>query len=68
MFKKIKSKSSDYNLTPIGLGGMGFGGYFTKNLKNNSEQVRLIEEAYDLGINVIDTAEIIGQGDSEETI
>ena len=68
MFKKIKSKSSDYNLTPIGLGGMGFGGYFTKNLKNNSEQVRLIEEACDLGINVIDTAEIYGAGASEETI
>jgi len=68
MLKKIKSKSGDYNLTPIGLGGMGFGGYFTKNLKNNSDHVRLIEEAYDLGINVIDTAEIYGQGASEETI
>ena len=68
MNKKIKSKSGDINLTPLGLGGMGFGGYFTKNLKNNSEQVRLIEEAYDLGVNVIDTAEIYGQGASEETI
>jgi len=66
--KKIKSKSGDYNLTPMGIGAMGFGGYFTKDLRNNLEQVRLIEEACELGINVIDTAEIYGQGASEETI
>ena len=47
---------------------MGFGGYFTRDLKNNSQQVRLIEEAFDLGVNVIDTAEIYSQGASEETI
>ena len=53
----------------MGIGaGLGFGGYFTKNLKNNSEQVRLIEEACDLGINVIDTAEIYAEGAAEETI
>ena len=69
MIKKIQSKAKDFNLTPMGIGaGLGFGGYFTKNLKNNSEQVRLIEEACDLGINVIDTAEIYGAGASEETI
>jgi len=68
MIKKIKSKSGDYNLTPMGIGAMGFGGYFTKDLKNNSQQVRLIEEACDLGVNVIDTAEVYGQGASEETI
>ena len=42
----------------VAIGAMGFGGYFTKDLKNNSQQVRLIEEACDLGVNVIDTAEI----------
>jgi diketogulonate reductase-like aldo/keto reductase len=68
MLKRIQSKSGDYDLTPMGIGAMGFGGYFTKNLKNNSQQVRLIEEACDLGVNVIDTAEIYGQGASEETI
>ena len=68
MLKKIQSKSDDFNLTPMGIGAMGFGGYFTKDLKNNLQQVRLIEEAYDLGVNVIDTAEIYGQGASEETI
>jgi len=68
MIKKIQSKAKDFNLTPIGIGAMGFGGYFTKDLKNNSQQVRLIEEACDLGVNVIDTAEIYGQGASEETI
>jgi diketogulonate reductase-like aldo/keto reductase len=68
MKKKIQSKTKDFNLSPVGIGAMGFGGYFTKDLKNNSQQVRLIEEACDLGVNVIDTAEIYGQGASEETI
>jgi diketogulonate reductase-like aldo/keto reductase len=66
--KKVISKSKDFSLSPIGMGTMGFGGYFTKDLINNSDQVRLIEEAYESGINVVDTAEIYGEGAAEETI
>ena len=50
------------------MGTMGFGGYFSSDLTNNHDQVKLIEEAYHLGINVIDTAEVYGQGGAEETI
>ena len=68
MPKQVHSKPKDFNLNPIGMGTMGFGGYFLKNLSSNRDQVNLIEEAYDLGVNVIDTAEIYGEGAAEETI
>ena len=68
MVKRVQSKTKDFDLNPIGMGTMGFGGYFSKDLKSNRDQVNLIEEAYDLGVNVIDTAEIYGEGAAEETI
>ena len=68
MLKKVQSQAGDIALNPIGMGTMGFGGYFSKDLKNNSDQIKLIETAYDLGVNVVDTAEVYGSGAAEETI
>lgn len=68
MIKKIQSATKDFDLNPIGIGTMGFGGYFSRDLENNQGQVRLIEAAYDLGVNVVDTAEVYGEGAAEETI
>ena len=66
--RTIYSDTKDIVLNPIGIGTMGFGGYFAKNPRNNLGQIKLIETAYDLGINVVDTAEIYGEGAAEETI
>lgn len=62
MIKKVQSATKDFDLNPIGIGTMGFGGYFSRDLENNQGQVRLIEAAYDLGVNVVDTAEVYGEG------
>lgn len=70
MHKNISSKSNDITLFPVGLGTMGFGGFFDKDLKENNSKkhVDLIEEAYDNEVRVLDTAEIYGKGAAEETI
>ena len=70
MLKNIRSKSNDISLFPVGLGTMGFGGFFDKDLKENNSKkhVDLIEEAYDNEVHVLDTAEIYGKGAAEETI
>ena len=65
---RVRSERHDFDLCPIGLGTMGFGGYFSRDLSNNGDQVKLIEAAYELGVDVIDTAEVYGAGAAEETI
>jgi diketogulonate reductase-like aldo/keto reductase len=68
MVKEVESQSKDIRLTSMGLGTMGFGGFFSRDLSNNANHVRLLEQAFDLGVNVLDTAEVYGEGAAEETI
>ena len=68
MRRQIISKSKDIILSSMGLGTMGFGGFFARDLTNNKEHVKLLETAHDLGVNVLDTAEVYGEGAAEETI
>ncbi len=68
MLKEVESRLKDIRLTSMGLGTMGFGGFFSKDLSNNDNDVRLLEQAFDLGVNVLDTAEVYGEGAAEETI
>ncbi len=53
-------------VSTIGMGGWRIGNYNSPEEK--AEQVRAIKKGLDLGINLIDTAEIYGQGRSEQLI
>ncbi|WP_162234687.1 aldo/keto reductase [Sphingomonas sp. Leaf231] len=53
-------------ITRLGLGGSKFGSF--GNPAPAAESERLVRIALDLGVNVIDTASIYGQGDSERII
>ena len=52
----------------IGQGCMGIGGEFSKNTHQDQAQVRAIQIGLDLGMSLIDTAEIYGAGHSEEVV
>ena len=52
----------------LGLGTMGFGGYFQEDKSDFSRHVELIEVAHSLGIRVLDTAEVYGNGAAEKII
>lgn len=62
--------TSDLKVSAIGLGGWQFGskgwGYGSDFHRNDA--IAIIQCALDLGVNFIDTAEIYGQGKSEEII
>jgi len=63
--------SSDLHLTPIGFGAWAIGGgnwEFAWGAQDDSQSLRTIERALDLGINWIDTAAIYGLGHSEEVV
>jgi len=62
---------SDLHLTTIGFGAWAIGGgnwEFAWGAQDDSESVKTIERALDLGINWIDTAAIYGLGHSEEIV
>ena len=50
-------------VTPLTLGAMNFGG-----LQSEQESLRIIDAALDAGIRVVDTADVYGQGRSEEIV
>lgn len=55
-------------LPRIGLGTMGYGGFFSSDNSENKKFLNLLSVAYELGLRVIDTAEIYGAGLAEEII
>ena len=55
-------------LPRIGLGTMGYGGYFEKDDLNIANYRTLLELAYDHGARIIDTAEVYAEGRAEEII
>ncbi len=62
---------SDLHLTPIGFGAWAIGGgdwEFAWGSQEDSDSIRAIEQALELGINWIDTAAIYGLGHSEEVV
>ena len=62
------ANDSKFSFLPIGLGTMGFGGYFSADDTFLDEQTKLIEIAHELGVRVLDTAEVYGEGMAENII
>ncbi|QDA31128.1 aldo/keto reductase [Thermococcus indicus] len=56
------------NVTAIGLGTWGIGGYETPDYSRDKESVEALRYGLELGINLIDTAEFYGAGHSEELV
>jgi len=66
IYKKLGNTNTE--ISPIGLGTMGIGGYFTKDVSKDNFYIDTIRESIDLGMTFIDTAEIYGAGHSERLI
>lgn len=64
----VQSTEGDYTLPSIGLGTMGFGGFYSRDNNGIHECVNLVEAAFDVGVTVVDTAEIYGDGAAEEIL
>ena len=63
--------NSDLQLTPIGFGAWAIGGgdwAFAWGPQDDNDSIAAIHKALDLGINLIDTAPIYGQGRSEKIV
>jgi aryl-alcohol dehydrogenase-like predicted oxidoreductase len=66
---RYKTIGSDKTLIPaIGVGCMGFGGYFTADTSTDQEAVRILHLAFDHGMTLVDTAEVYAAGHSEELV
>lgn len=52
----------------IGLGAMGMSAYYTTGKSNEAESVRTIHRAIELGVTLIDTAEVYGPYTNEELV
>src|SRR3954468_1615928 len=52
----------------IGLGGMGMSGAYTGAGTDDAESIRTIHRALDLGVTLMDTAEIYGPYTNEELV
>jgi len=66
--KYKKLGNTDINISSIGFGSMGIGGYLEPDTSNDEKCKRAIEKAIDCGINFFDTAESYGNGHAEELI
>jgi aryl-alcohol dehydrogenase-like predicted oxidoreductase len=56
------------SVAAIGQGTMGIGGFFGRAEDNDSECIRLLRLGIDLGMTVIDTAVVYGDGNAEELV
>ena len=62
------AEDSKLTNTRVGLGTMGLGGRFDKDVSSVAEHRALVDYAIDLGINFFDTAEVYSSGLAEEII
>jgi aryl-alcohol dehydrogenase-like predicted oxidoreductase len=62
------SKLGELEVARIGLGAMGMSAYYTGAGMPESEAIRLIHRAIDLGVSLIDTAEVYGPYINEELV
>jgi len=59
--------SSPVSVSEIGLGTWGMSGAFW-GAADDTESIRVVHRALDLGVTLIDTAEVYGQGHAEEVL
>ena len=64
--KKVTLGLNGPKVSVIGLGGMSFSDFYGKTTEKNTHNI--LDEAIDYGINLIDTANIYGLGQSEMAI
>lgn len=62
--RKTRLGRSDLMVTSLGLGCMGFSGSYDK-AKDHNEAIHTLKQAYELGINFFDTADMYGDGHNE---
>lgn len=55
-------------LPPVGQGTMGIGGYYEKDCTRDAEWIAGLRRGVDLGLTLIDTAEVYGAGHAEELV
>jgi aryl-alcohol dehydrogenase-like predicted oxidoreductase len=69
MVESVKHiKLGDLDVARIGLGGMGMSAAYTGAGSDDDESIRTLHRAIDLGVTLIDTAEIYGPFTNEELI
>jgi diketogulonate reductase-like aldo/keto reductase len=64
MITKLNGK----RVSPIGIGTWGMGGWLTRDTRKDKIEIAAIKYALDNGINLIDTAELYGNGHAEELV
>jgi aryl-alcohol dehydrogenase-like predicted oxidoreductase len=58
--------NSDITVSSIGLGLMGMSGVYGQS--NDEQSIQTIQRALDLGVNLLDTADVYGNGHNEELL
>jgi len=61
-------KLGSLEVARIGLGAMGMSAYYTMGETNEAESIRTLHRAIDLGVTLIDTAEVYGPYTNEELV
>ena len=64
---KVLGRTSE-KVVVIGMGTWGIGGYFTPDYSRDKEDLIALKKGIDLGMTLIDTAEMYAQGHSEELV
>ncbi|WP_025677240.1 aldo/keto reductase [Paenibacillus massiliensis] len=58
--------NSDVTVSSIGLGLMGMSGVYGQS--NDEQSIKTIQRAMDIGVNLLDTADVYGNGHNEELL
>ena len=66
---EVKKLGGSYEQIPVlGLGTWGIGGFSTKNIAGDDDDIKALTFGLDLGMRFIDTAEMYADGHSEEVV
>src|SRR6202165_1320249 len=63
-----QARLRDLDVARIGLGAMGMSGAYSGAGRDDAESIRTIHRAIDLGVTLIDTAEVYGPYTNEELV